>query len=85
MGKTISELQAELSRKDKDLKKVKLRTSSLRGQVLERERYIKTLINQYERVVTEWKKTYDNLIQNGWKILIIKILQKYHKLKGGVK
>lgn len=82
MQKTITELQVELSKKDKSLKKVKARNSTLMQEVLDARRHKKALIGQYERVVAEWKKNYTNLIENGWKIVIVKVIQKYNRIKG---
>lgn len=82
MEKTIVELQNELSKKDTKYKKLKERYSKLRQEVLERRRHAKVLVGQYERIVREWKQNFDYLLKNGWKIVIVKILEKYNKMRG---
>lgn len=83
MQKNYKKLQKELLYKKKGLQIAKNRISSLKIELLKSHNYIKTLIYQYERIIIEWKKMYKNLIENGWKIMLVKIIEKYNNIKGG--
>lgn len=51
---------------------MKERVSKLRDQLLESRSTEKRLIIQYERIVKEWQKNYNLLIENGWRLLFMK-------------
>ena len=84
MAQTITELQAELSAKDKNLKKVKLRTSSLHKEVLDSRKHMKTLIWQYERIVKEYKDMIEEYKQNISKMFIVVWYKKLFKKEGKI-
>jgi hypothetical protein len=79
MGKTITELQAELSFKDKSLKRIKERTSSLYKEVLESRKYKNMLISQYERIVKEYKKLIQEYKENIKKMFVVYLYRKFIK------
>lgn len=81
MEKTHTQLEEELLSKTKSNENLKKRISILTSEVLRHKAVEKTLIRQYEQIVLEWKKMYENLLTNGWKIVFVKIVEKYNKLR----
>jgi hypothetical protein len=84
MAQTITELQAELSAKDKNLKKVKLRTSNLHKEVLDNRKHMKTLIWQYERIVKEYRILVEEYKQNISKMFFVVMFKKIFKKEGKI-
>lgn len=82
MRKTYSELQKELLSKTKSEEKIKDRARTLKVEVLEHREREKSLILQYERLVREWRKRYEELLNNGWKLLLIKVKLFIDKKRG---
>jgi len=82
MRKTYDQLQRELLSKTKSEENLKKRARSLKEQLLEYRSRQKSLIIQYERIIREWRKMYEDLIGNGWKIVFAKIILYYKKVRG---
>lgn len=82
MRTTFEQLQKELVGKEKSEKKLKERVSTLKGEVIKYRDEEKRLIVQYERLIKEWRKRYESLLANGWKIVIAKITIWYNKKRG---
>lgn len=85
MDKTFTQLEKELAESKKKEENLKERVGTWRKRALEAEKARKSLVTQYERVIREWKKMYQDLLDNGWKLLAAKIVLKYKELRGGVK
>lgn len=82
MDKTYSQLEKEIADAKKREKLLKERVSKWRGEALEAKRMLKSLIIQYERIVKDWKKMYEDLIENGWKIVAIKFMNFINERRG---
>lgn len=83
--KTYNEISKELLSKKKSNENLKKRISSLREEMLRYKTLANSLSTQYERIIKEWKKMYQDLVNNGWKIVFVKVVEKINKLKGGGK
>lgn len=79
---TYSQLQKELFNKQKHEENLKKRVSKLRTDLLTYRSMERGLIEQYERIVKEYRVRYEEVIKNGWKIVIAKIIIWYNKLRG---
>lgn len=82
MDKTFSQLQQEIADGKKREKLLKERVSKWRGEALESKRMLKSLIIQYERIIKEWKKMYEDLLSNGWKIIAVKVMNFIKERRG---
>lgn len=82
MKTTFDQLQRDLIGKEKSEKKLKERVSTLKGDLTKYREDEKRLIVQYERLIREWRKRYESLISNGWRIVIAKIIIWYNKKTG---
>lgn len=82
MRKTYGEIQRELLNKTKSTDNLKERIKTLKSEVKRYKDIEKGLIIQYERIINEWRKRYDNLISHGWKIVFVKIINWYRKISG---
>lgn len=78
--KTYQEIQNELTHKTKSNENLKKRVSSLKGELLHYKDVARSLPVQYERIIKEYRKTLDDVLQNGWKLLFIKIVEKKNKI-----
>jgi len=82
MKVTFDELQRDLVGKAQSEKKLKERVSTLKSDLIETKEQEKRLIVQYERLIKDWRKRYENLIGSGWKIVIAKISIWYNNKRG---
>lgn len=79
--KTYSQLQKELTHKTKSKENLKKRVSSLKVESLHYKEVAESLPVQYEKIIKEYKKTLEEVLKNGWKLLFIKISEKFTKMK----
>lgn len=77
-----STLQRKLSESEKREKYLKERISVWRDRALKERQMLKSAIIQYERIIKEWKKMYEDVIGNGWKIVFVKVKNWYDKKRG---
>lgn len=82
MRKTYNQLNRELLSKTRGEKKLKERVRTLRGELLEYRRNEKRAIIQYERIIKEWRKRYDSLFNNTFKLVISRIIAWYNEKRG---
>lgn len=82
MKVTFEELQRDLTHKTRSEQKLKDRISTLKTDLKETKDQEKRLIVQYERIIKEWKKRYDNLLSSGWKIVFAKMSIWYNTKRG---
>lgn len=79
MARNYAVLQMELLNKTQHNKKLREHINGLRKELLQARTMQKNLIQSYEEVVKEWQISYKDLINNGWKLLFVKV---QHKMKG---
>lgn len=72
----------ELQKQDRVIKKLKLRNSILRKEVLEKRKRLNTLTTQYEAVIKESKKIIDDLLDNAPKLFFIYLSNRYKRMRG---
>jgi len=82
MRTAYKKIQQDLVDKTQKEKKLKKRISTLRKELREHREQEKRLILSYERLIRDWRKRFDNLINNGWKIVFTKINIWFSKKKG---
>lgn len=82
MRKTYSQLHKELFHKTKSEENLRKRVSSMRVELREYRERQHMLLVQYERIVRDWKKEYENLLYNGWKIVFVKINRWFNEKRG---
>ena len=81
MRKTYGEIQKELASKTKYYDKLKDRMKELRTELKLYKHKERDFIVQYEKVIRDWQKRYNELINNGWKIVIVKVNNWLNKVK----
>ena len=69
---------------EKTIRDLKVRVSIYRGEVLKDRQRLKTLSTQYEAVVKEWKKMYNDLITNAPKLFLVYLKRKWDKKRGKI-
>jgi hypothetical protein len=77
-----STLQRKLSASEKREQYLKERVSTWRTRALKEREMLKGAIVQYERIIKQWRKMYEDVIGNGWKIVFVKIVNWYNKKRG---
>lgn len=80
----LSTLQRQISEGQERENQLKKRISVWRSRALKDRSMLKSSILQYERVVREWQKMYHDVLDNGWKLLFVKV-KKWYDGKRGVK
>lgn len=78
---TYSELQKTISNSKTHEKKLKERVTFWRNKYREERSKLTRLVVQYERIIKEWKSMYTEVINNGWKILFVKISHRIRIIK----
>lgn len=78
---TYSELQKSLSHALYHEKKLKERSKFWKDKAKEERKKLKRLTVQYERLIKEWRKMYNEVVDNGWKLLFVKVYNKFTEIK----
>lgn len=77
MTDKIQDLKIELKRRDKFIKQVKSRVSTLKVEVTRNKVYLKTLQHQYERVIREQRKSMNELLDSAPKLFYSYLIGKF--------
>lgn len=75
--KTIAQLEKEILDKRKQEKVLKERISKWRAEALEAREMLKSLITQYERIIKNYKKVFEDLQANAGKLFFVSIYKKF--------
>lgn len=78
---TYAELEKQLSHSQSHQEKLKERVSFWRKKANDERAKLKSLTVQYERIIKEWRNMYTEVINNGWKILFVKIGHRIRIIK----
>jgi hypothetical protein len=76
MARTYAQLQMELLQTTQQTKYLKNHISKLREDLLKSRSFQKHLIESYEQVVKEWRISYNDLINNTWKLVFVRLRRK---------
>lgn len=82
MDTKYSTLVRKLTASEKREEHLKERVSIWRERAIKERGMLKSAIVQYERIIKEWRKMYTDTIDNGWKIVFVKIKTWYDKKRG---
>ena len=78
---TYSELQRRLTKSKKREDYLKERIGFWRTRARTDRQKLNNLVLQYERIIKEWRKMYLDVVENGWKLLFVKVYNKLQELK----